>query len=234
MTTQLQQQGGSNEVDSASSRLPPALPSTEEALLHDTVVNAKFDITVMRRVVEDAGTRFEVLTYEFPPVFLDSKVHLVQPCADPAWPDDADTPVGDNGTPHHAEALNRDDESDRILDLLLQSSLVPTTSSSPTAHLSLPPLPPLPLRRHELTMHRSTAGSQGHKARLLTQMFTANVGEAYKHSTATETMPWEMAPEGVREAKELLERRTGWCVMCYGREAPQFNEVYPCYYAEGM
>ncbi|PWN30927.1 hypothetical protein BDZ90DRAFT_257978 [Jaminaea rosea] len=234
MTKQLPRQ--EHEAPNVTQLAPPPRPLTEEALLHDAMINSKFDIRVTRRIF-DSGvppaideevdsiigqvenlTRFEVITYEFPHVFLDSKVHLVQPCMD------------EFGA-HDAAGGSRDAASDHILKLLLHSSLIATSPTSGASDaLSLPPLP---LRRHELTMHRSTAGSSGRKARLLTQMYTANVGAAYKHSTKTETMPWEQAPPGVLEAKKLLEERTSWCTGAK-RTKERFNEIYPCYYAEGM
>lgn len=88
----------------------------------------------------------------------------------------------------------------------------------------------VPLRRHELTMHRSC--SNGSKARLLTQMFTCNIGASYKHSTATETMSMSEAPECILRAGEILAQRTR-LVVDIDKDA-DFNELYPCAYVQGM
>ncbi|CAO1638256.1 unnamed protein product [Sympodiomycopsis kandeliae] len=162
------------------------------SLLDDIYVNARFKISVNRRLEGP----FEVVTLCLPEVFLDSKIHLIQ----------------------HYTGARRDDCSrkqsahDSEVDELLSNMQAAKDIN---------------LRRHELTMHRSC--SNGSKSRLLTQMFTSNIGAAYKHSTATETISFEESPQCMLKAKEILQDR-GKLVDAN----EEFNELYPCAYMSGM
>lgn len=147
---------------------------------------------------------FEVLTYELPEAMLGSKLHLIRMWNGPR--EGAAT-----ASEEVAAALPRDAAADEILAGLQDETV--------------------PLRRHELTMHRSCAS--GSKARLLTQMFTCNIGAAYKHSTATETQPLSEAPACILRAGESLMQQT----RLVGAHLPsdaEFNELYPCAYMPGM
>lgn len=163
------------------------------------------DVTINPRFKIQTSRRlvgpFEVLSYEFPAAFLGSKLHLVQLRTTPTEDDQ-----GAGSAPLLCDAT-----ADKVLAGMKEQNV--------------------PLRRHELTMHRSCAS--GSKARLLTQMFTCNVGAAYKHSTATETQLMSEAPECILQAGTILSERT----KLAGAHLPDdqdFNELYPCAYVAGM
>lgn len=180
--------------------------------------------------------RFAITTFTFPPAFLGAKVHIIKP--DPCF-------IDGKGHRHR----HRDPASDAIADEL--QATVPRAGEL-TADVVVPsvPLEDRPelwihtpkLRRHALTSHRSAAGAEGKRSRLLTQMFTANVGATYKHSTETETTSWAEASPCLLKAGEILEKRTRWVLesetdnLSHIQGGPEalFNELYPCYYLEGM
>ncbi|CAO1622004.1 unnamed protein product [Parajaminaea phylloscopi] len=236
--------------DGADRPRPPKVSTLEFNLLHDVVVNNRFDIRLSRHIHDDPTSKssvsFEVSTYSFPPAFLGSRIHVIKPC----------TSMGKACHGQQSTILGNDAESDAIL-AQLQASLPSQVASQANEDGPHVPLEDrdelwtsvLKLRRHELTAHRSTAGAHGKKSRLLTQMFTANVGAAYKHSTKTETTSWSEAVPCVLAASDVLEKRTRWVLADPGsaqqgqdesvstdqsRRRGLFNELYPCYYLEGM
>lgn len=171
-------------------------------VLRDAVANTRFGVKVTRQVQET----FEVLTYALPEPFLDSRIHLIQP-------------IKGSATMTTVDAIFR--AMQKRLDLKEQSAKSPEDNDELWKDV-------VKLRRHELTMHRSTAN--GSKARLLTQMFTCNIGADYKHSTATRTIPMTESPRCVLDAQTLIEKMTS---LVTELEQP-FNELYPCAYGENM
>lgn len=188
--------------EDASVLEPPTSPE-RVMLLRDALVNARFGVKVTRQVQET----FEVLTYALPEPFLGSRIHLIQPIKGSATMTTA------------VDAIFR--AMQKRLDLNEQSTKAPEDNDGLWKDV-------VKLRRHELTMHRSTAN--GSKARLLTQMFTCNIGEDYKHSTATRTIPMTESPRCVLDAQTLIEKMTS---LVTELEQP-FNELYPCAYGENM
>lgn len=179
--------------------------SLREALLHDAFVNPRFDVRVSRR----KEGPLEIVTWILPEPYLGAKIHTIQQ-------HDTDAP---------------DQASNDVLFAFQQPMLSRTRGMHKRLKASdLEELlgGQLKLRRHELSMHRSCAS--GAKARLLTQMYTQNVGEQYKHSTATETIPWAAAPACVAQAGQILTQRTALVAML----ERSFNELYPCAYEQGM
>jgi hypothetical protein len=187
----------------------PAQPTSNvgprEAVLHDAFVNPRFNVTVSRR----REGSLEVISWTLPEPYLGARIHTIQ----------------------HHDAATPDQESNDIFSAFQQPVL--SRGRGMQKRLKASDLEglwrgQLKLRRHELSMHRSCAS--GAKARLLTQMYTQNVGEQYKHSTATETVPLAAAPLCVAQAGKILTERTALVATL---EKP-FNELYPCAYEQGM
>lgn len=206
------------------------LEPLEETLLEDTFTNDNVDLEITQRYHSGC----EIITYALPAEYLGSRIHLII-----SSPTEAQRPEE-----------RKDDVCASVL-AALQHKL-PTDGLNAKVPLEKQMhlwQDRLKLRRHELSMHRSTAGLHGNKARLLTQMYTANIGAAYKHSTQTETLPWSEAPEAMLAAGQLLSERTQWAVRSghlqqstssssNPKAAVQsnslFNELYPCLYLNGM
>lgn len=218
------------QSDTSTVKNETLLDPFEDTLLEDTFTNENVDLEISRRYHSGC----EIITYALPAEFLGSRIHLIIPSSTEAQrPDEC-----------------KDDVCASVLAALQQR--LPTDGLSAKVPLEKQVdlwQKRLKLRRHELSMHRSTAGLYGNKARLLTQMYTANIGAAYKHSTQTETLPWSEAPEAMLAAGQLLSERTQWAVRSEHlqqstssssnpKAAVQsnslFNELYPCLYLNGM
>lgn len=188
--------------------IPPQLISNvdlKSVLPHDAFVNPRFDVRVSRR----REGPLEIVSWILPEPYLGAGIHTIQ----------------------HCDATTSDQASNDLFSAFQQ----PVLSRKRGMHKRLKSCEldalwegRLKLRRHELSMHRSCAS--GAKARLLTQMYTQNVGEQYKHSTATETVPLDAAPTCVAQAGEILTERTA----LVARLEKPFNELYPCAYEQGM
>ncbi|CBQ67670.1 conserved hypothetical protein [Sporisorium reilianum SRZ2] len=205
----------------------------------DPVVSASSGIVLSVRREEG----LVMYTFEFPAMFGDCRVHLVQADVEAggtedeadgifeefqrlAWPADAEA----SEAAASGSATEEGHGSARKA-LKPEPAHTPLMSSSDEHvvggdHASPSPHTPrhaqlIPFRRHMLKQHASGSG------RMLTQQFTCNYGVAYKHVVAMGTQPLTASsPTCILSTLTLLHTRTRRVVP----DAHTFNELYPVLY----
>lgn len=123
-----------------------------------------------------------------------------------------------SGNVHLIESLNGDQpEADEILWRMQQQEerLCEKTGT----------IQAIPFRRHELSCHTV-------KGDLLSQQFTCNYGEEYKHTVKMGTIPLNRAPKSILLALQYINKRTKKVIGEIMEEEEEFNEVYPVKYYE--
>ena len=186
------------------------------------------------------GEGLVMYTFDFPEVFGECKVHLVQADVDGGVAEiEADTIFGDfqrcawpkEGT--EEKEGGRDRKRSKIENQGRDKS-ASYDSDTPLSKLKQDPSSAstslIPFRRHPLKSH---AGGPG---RMLTQQFTCNYGVPYKHVVAMGTQPLSptLSPPVILSTLSLLTSRTLSVLSPSSSNlslnTPLFNELYPVLY----